>query len=232
MGQQPGVAPGGQQHVGVVALQDGAQPDQQGTGGFQRQAVGVTRAVNGQVGRRGMRRVMVWLYAQDAQGWGQGVQLPGTVQGDNLFHLAGFVCQDAATRQGEEIVGGGVVQGQRQIGVVIGQVGEGTRHLPEEARLGEGLVHLNGEHGERLLGEQVAAFGARQPHWHGLGLEEAPQGAQARGRPGGVKCHREGLVQALAKAVLAQQPQHHAAVGIGEQVEQPAGDLHPQIFLF
>jgi hypothetical protein len=38
--QQPGIAPGGQQQIGVVAHQQGPQPDQQGALRLQRQAAG------------------------------------------------------------------------------------------------------------------------------------------------------------------------------------------------
>ncbi len=121
---------------------------------------------------------------------------------------------------------GSVAQGERDVGVVVAQLGKNPRRPLEQARLGSGPLHPGSQHGDRVLAEQIAALLAGQLHRDGLSLQPAPQGAQALRRAGGVKGDREGLAQTVAGAVLAQQPGYQPAFRSGVQVEQPAGQFH------
>ena len=86
--QQPGIAPGGQQQVGVVCAQQGAQVDQQRAGRLQGQAAAVAPGgappAGGGVGVGG---VAVRLQREDAQRRDGRVQVPGRVQHLELLDL-------------------------------------------------------------------------------------------------------------------------------------------------
>ena len=115
---------------------------------------------------------------------------------------------------------------QRDVGIIVVQVGKAFDRLPEQALLVGGPLDSNGEHGERLREEQVAALIPGQLHLDRLGFEEVPQGAQVRRRACRVEGGGKRLVQAVTGPILAQQPQHHAVLGSGVHVEQPAGVFH------
>ncbi len=118
-----------------MALQDGAQVHQQGALRLQRKAVAALLAAHQQVGGRGVKGIHVRLQGEDAQRSGGGVEVPGGVQHAQLLDLAPLVCQDAAARQGESIINGGVAQRDRQVGVVKGQVWKSLGCLGKQAWL-------------------------------------------------------------------------------------------------
>ncbi len=81
---------------------------------------------------------------------------------------------------------------------------------------------LDGEQGERLGMEELAALDAPEFDRDRLGLHEAPQLAQVRSMAIGVECDREMLAQAVAHPVIAQQPQDDAVLLVAVQVQEPA----------
>ena len=159
-GQQPGVAPQGEQQVGVVLAQDGGQVEQQRAGMRQAEAAGEALAAHQHVFGRGVRRVHVGLQAQQAQRGRGRLQVPGGVQHLQGADFAFRICLDPAVGQREGAVGGGMVQRQGQVGVVEIQVGEAPGGAAEEPGLLGGVRHPGRQHGQRLGAEQVAALGA------------------------------------------------------------------------
>lgn len=114
-GQQPGIAPGRQEQVGVLAFQDGAQVDQQGAGGFQRLAVAMAIMGNEDPLRYSVSGVAIRFKHQDAQGRWIGIKVPGGVKGrdgtDAAAPLPSLHIQ-ADVSQWKNAKGGGVMQGQ------------------------------------------------------------------------------------------------------------------------
>ena len=86
-GQQPGVAPGGEQQVGVMPLQQGAQVEQQGQGRVERKAVRVALVARQDRLRVCVCRVAVGLQRQAAQRRGSRVEIPGRVQRGDLLDV-------------------------------------------------------------------------------------------------------------------------------------------------
>ena len=79
--KQPGVAMIGQDQVGIITTQGSAQTDQEGTPGFQGQAVCSFIVANQQFARRVMGRVCIRIETEYSQGQGRRVDLPGRIQG-------------------------------------------------------------------------------------------------------------------------------------------------------
>ena len=147
--QQPGIAPGGQDHVRVVAAQVGPQADQQRGRLVQRQGVAdaLVRVPTAWVrddDALGLvpRRVAVRFEREDAQRRGDRLDLPGRIQrrdADDLFaaHFHPHVCQR------EDVEGGGIAQRDGDIRVVPGQVREGRHHAAEERIQLDRLQHFD-----------------------------------------------------------------------------------------
>ena len=225
-GQQPGIAPGRQDQVRVLAFQGGAQVDQQGAGGFERLAVTVAVMGNDDPLRRSMGRVAVRFEHQDAQGRRIGIKVPGGVQRRDgadaaallsLFHIQADISQGKGTK------GGGIMQRQGNIRVVKGEGGEGLGGGVEQAGLEGRRLHFDGQD-RGGTGKQVTPLGAGEMERFRPGGQPLPEQAQFRGRAGSVKSEREGLDQAMAAAVPSQQPEADPLFP-GIQVQQPAGEL-------
>ncbi len=221
--QQPGIAPLAEDQVGVVALEEGAQVDHQRAQRLEGQAVVEALVAQAERGGGGMAGVAIRLQVKDAQRRQLGIQLPGGIEG---FDIPDQLALDlhAAARHGEGAAGGGVAQRELQVGIVVIQLGEGLRDLAEEARLLRG-GGLHAEHGDRIGAEDIAALIASQLDRHGLAFQPAPERAQPFRGTGGVEGDREGLVQAAAGAVVADQPEHQPVLAVLVEIEQPAGEL-------
>ena len=142
-----------------------------------------------------------------------------------LVHPAVFVDGRPATRQREQVILRRVAQRQGDIGVEITQVGEGLGYLLEEGGLCGGVGKLDCQNGDRPACEQVAALGAGKGQRGGLGLQIAPEQAQAGGGSGNVKCDRKGLLQTVALAILSHQPERYPGLRFGIYIQQPASQF-------
>ena len=87
--------------------------------------------------------------------------LPGGIERLQVEDLPGLVF-DGAVGQGENAAAEDVALWQRDVGVVVGQVGKGIRRLAEEAREGGWLAHADLQHLNGAIEEQVGTFGAAQ----------------------------------------------------------------------
>ena len=121
MGQEPAIAPGGQQKVGIAAAQERAQPDQQAAGIVQGIAGDVIAKAGQEIGWLFMSGIAVGPEHQGAQRRGIGIHIPGGVQRFDGFDQAIVTGGHPAAGQGEDIRGSGIAQGQGHIGVVVGQ---------------------------------------------------------------------------------------------------------------
>lgn len=82
--------------------------------------------------------------------------------------------------QGEDVISGRIAQAERNIRVVVGEVGKMVDDLAEQARLQRGVGHLYGQHVQRP-GKQIFAQGAGQLYRDGLLLQKR-HSARSRGK--------------------------------------------------
>ena len=169
------IPPGGEQQVGVVALEDRRQVDQQGPGRVEWKAVREALETGQHGARRSVGRIAVKLQGEGAQRRRFRVQVPGSVEGRNALYPVMIICLHPAARQGKAAVSRSVAQGQRDIGVVVGQIWESLLDLAEKSRLAACVFDAHRQHRQRLRLEQVPALLARKPHTGmEMSLQEAP----------------------------------------------------------
>ncbi len=160
--EQPGVAPVGEDQVGVVGLQNGGDVDKEGTLRLERQSAGVLFVADLNEGRQAVGRVDLRLEREQAQRRRQGIQFPGGIAHLHLGDDPLFGGADAAVCQREDAQFRLDVERQGNIGVVVGQFGEVAGGTLKDDRLGEGILHLHCQHGDGVVDEQVFAAGAAQ----------------------------------------------------------------------
>jgi hypothetical protein len=112
-----------------MAAQDGAQVEQQRALVLQAQAVGGPVGTQQQATRPPVEGVFVGAHGQHAQGRRQRVELPGRVRHVDRLHPAVLIDLHMAVSQREGIVYGGMAQRERQVGVVVDQLGESLAYF-------------------------------------------------------------------------------------------------------
>ncbi|HSQ70863.1 MAG TPA: hypothetical protein VLM87_00445, partial [Rubrivivax sp.] len=124
-----------------------------------------------------------------------------------------MVMLGGAVGQGEQVAGQPVALRQADVGIVVGQVGEGVGDLAEEQRQLAGDAHGDGQHLHLLIEEQVAPLGAPQVNRGAAGAQMLAQGAQPVPGTAHIEDRSEGVAQGVHLAVGVEQPQAHAAAG-------------------
>ena len=100
-----------------------------------RKAANAPTDILADVRRKAHQVLDVWLDGQQAQrrpGW---IHIPGRIEGGDRLDPAVFSSHDQAVSQGKNLVDRAISQGDRDIGIVIVQIGETAAHLPKETFL-------------------------------------------------------------------------------------------------
>ena len=156
--QQPGIASHADDQIGVMALQNGTQVNEQRSFGLKPQVIFLPPRMNDQLGRRCVLRIAIRPQGKHAQGRRLGIQFPGRIQYLKAVQFTILFILHAAVRHAKRVVQSGIAQRELDISIVIFQIGEMFRHPAKQARLLGSILHADGQYRQTLFLKQVAPF--------------------------------------------------------------------------
>src|SRR5690606_5905555 len=154
---------GCEQQVWVVPLKQGLQVDEERALVFDGQAAG-DEAWEGellfgfysysQIFGRGVVGRGIRFNGEDPQRSRFLFQVPGLLCDLVLYQSRFSTGRELAGRQGKGAVPGGVAQWRRQVGVIVGQIGKGSRGVLEKLLLEGRILHRTSQHRHRFFREE------------------------------------------------------------------------------